>query len=186
MDAIGFVGAIGALGALAVRFGQISRRDFRAREHGFAIHGVTRCDLIREQPAATAIPAASDEPLRGRTASQEAYPTLAFIERALGHAMPVLTTAADASALEIRARELVVERWSDSVWTTGVVPEAAFRCVLAELAPGILLAPNDAGPVFGGVELPVRVPAETAVASGMIARRERAALAEIAAPSAAT
>jgi hypothetical protein len=127
MEAIGFVVALAILGLLAARFGRDSRQGLRSKEHELAAYGVTWADL-GHGPAGT-----------------EAYPTLAFIEGALGQGTRVLTTAPDAPALEVRARALAAEYWSEAVWTTGVVPAAAFRRVLAELAPQVLAAGSEAG-----------------------------------------
>src|SRR5262245_121555 len=71
------------------------------------------------------------------TRTTHPYPTLAFIERALAAPAGVLSGAPDADRLERRARALAAEYWSDTVWLTGVVPEAAFRRVLGELAPAL-------------------------------------------------
>ena len=185
MEAIGFVVAIVALGALAMRFGRDSREGFRSKEHELAAYGVTWCDLTHEPSSPSAVPVVGDEPTGERRDGKEPYPTLAFIERALGDAGPVLTTAPNASALESRARALVSELWSDSVWTTGIVPEAAFRRVLAELAPDVLLAWVDAGPLPGVVELRGRIRPESAVADDTTDQPGRAASGEIAALSTA-
>lgn len=149
MEAIVFVLALVALGALALRFGQDSREGARCKEREFAAYGVTWTEVKPNGSAPAAEPARS-------------YPTLAFIERALG-AAGVLTADPSAALLETRARRLTTEYWSDRVWTTGVVPEASFRRVLAELAPALLDAP------VSTVELPAGVaeavgPAESAVA----------------------
>ena len=58
-----------------------------------------------------------------------AYPTLAFIDRALGDAGPRFADLAIAPVLERRARDLAEEYWSDTVWLTGAVSEAAFDSV---------------------------------------------------------
>jgi hypothetical protein len=185
MEAIGFVVAIVVLGALAMRFGQDSREGFRSREHELAACGVTWRDLTHEPALPSAVPAVGDEPPGECRAGQEPYPTLAFIERALGHAGRVLTTAPNAAALELRARALVADHWSDSVWTTGVVPEAAFRRVLAELAPDALLARVDAGLLPGAVELTGRIRAEPAVAEDTADETGCVRSGDIAAPRAA-
>src|SRR5215207_9937677 len=125
MELIGFVVALAVLGILAARFGQDSRDGLRSEESVLATWGVSSCDLDPEPPGAT-------------SALGEPYPTLAFIERAIGGAGSVLTGSPHAPALEARARELTRECWSDSVWTTGAVSEAAFRRVLSELAPDLL------------------------------------------------
>ena len=61
------------------------------------------------------------------------YPTLTLIDRARGDATPTFAQDADAWRLERRARELVEEFWSDTIWVTGTVSAAAFRLVCAEL-----------------------------------------------------
>ena len=128
---------------LAARFWQDCRRGLRSKEQGGDRRGVTRSDPARELTApaapsvALAAPVADGEPPRGRAVREQPYPTLAFIATALG-ASDALIASPEAPALEARARQLVAEYWSDSAWTTGVVPEAAFRRVLAELAPNLL------------------------------------------------
>jgi hypothetical protein len=141
VEAIAFVVALAALAALAHRFGQDSRACIRSKEQEFASYGMTWADLAQElgtpRPSATAAPVPREVPV----AAQQ-YPTLALIERALGGSSRALAAASDADRLEARARELVAEYWSDAAWTIGLVPEAAFRRVLAELAPALLDAPG--------------------------------------------
>jgi hypothetical protein len=184
MEAIGFVMAIVAPGVLALRFGQDSRDGFRSKEHELAADGATWRDLTRDRSttaAPFAVPAAGDEPPGERPVGTERYPTLVFIERALGPAARALTTAPDARALEVRARELVAEHWSDSVWTTGIVSEAAFRRVLAELAPNVVDANVDVSSLPDIIALVDRARLETAVAEqrrrrGSGERRGRSAI----------
>ena len=133
MEAIAFVLGFVVLGALAVRFGQDSREGIHSKEHEFAAHGVTWTDLATDRPAPKPA-AASPNP-------KPVCPTLDFIERALATAAGTLTASPDAARLEARAQELAADYWSDAVWTTGVIPAAAFRRVLAELAPGLAGAP---------------------------------------------
>jgi hypothetical protein len=140
MDAIGFFVALAALGLLAVHFWQDSRAGSRSKEHESAADGMTWDDL-RHVPAEAAI---RDVPTEERRADTELYPTLAFIERALGQGARILTASHGAAALEDRARALAATYWSDAVWTTGVVPAAAFRRILAELAPEVLVTGPDA------------------------------------------
>jgi hypothetical protein len=180
MEAIGFVVAIVALGVLAMRFGRDSREGFRSKEQELAASGVTWCELTHEPSVPSAVLAVGDEPPGKRRAGKEPYPTLAFIERALGHTGPVLTTAPNASSLEPRALALVSDYWSDSVWRTGVVPEAAYRRVLAELAPDVLLVWVNAGPLPDVVEPRGRIRAEPAVADDTTAQTGHAAFGEIA------
>lgn len=72
------------------------------------------------------------------------YPTLAFIERGLESGSGPLTTAANAAALESRARELVAAYWSDTAWTTGAVPWQAFDRVVTELTLFATVSPTQA------------------------------------------
>lgn len=111
---------------VALRFGRDSREGFRSSEHELAGYGVTWDDLGPSDFVPVVRPP---------------YPTLAFIERALGGSPGPLTFAANAAALEVRARELVAEYWSDTVWTTGIVPQRALERVVAELAPFFATAP---------------------------------------------
>ena len=125
MEAVAFVLGVVVLGVLALRFGQDSREGLRSKEHELASHGVSWADLAADREA----------PVCPRPTP---YPTLAFIERGLGVADGALTLAPDPERMEVQARSLTREYWSDAVWTTGVVPEAAFRRVLAVLAPALL------------------------------------------------
>jgi hypothetical protein len=60
------------------------------------------------------------------------YPTLSLIDRAAG--MPPTHFADDPAAprLELRARELLSEYWSDMAWLTGMVSEVAL-CIVREI-----------------------------------------------------
>ncbi len=68
------------------------------------------------------------------------YPTLSFIERSQNVSTASLTACVNAAALEGLARDLVVRYWSDTAWTTGVVPRAAFDRVVTELTANAVLA----------------------------------------------
>ena len=57
------------------------------------------------------------------------YPMLAFIERGVDDGAAAFTTSPHAARLEQRARDLVEAFWSDTVWLTGLVSEAAFHRV---------------------------------------------------------
>jgi len=61
------------------------------------------------------------------------FPTLAFIDRACGELWASFADDPHAEQLEQLARRLVDQYWSDSIWLTGTVPAAAFRCVCEEL-----------------------------------------------------
>jgi len=123
------VAALAVFAVLALRFGRDSRERYSSPEHALAGYGVTWDD--RE----------SDRGDRGSVAGHP-YPTLALIEQALGGNPGALTSDPNAAALEVRARELLAEYWSDSAWTTGIVPQQAFDRVISELAP--FLAPKSA------------------------------------------
>jgi len=126
MEAIAFVLGFVVVGALALRFGPNRRAGAWCQDQAVAAHGLTWAGSKPDRDAPAPTP-----PLG------QPYPTLTFIERTLGTAAGTLTTAADAGRLEARARELTTEYWSDAVWTTGMVPDAAFRRVLTELAPAL-------------------------------------------------
>lgn len=61
------------------------------------------------------------------------YPTLELIDRALSSYRRGFADSPDAARLELRARQLVDEYWSETVWLTGRIPEAAFRAVCSTL-----------------------------------------------------
>jgi hypothetical protein len=128
MEAIVIVGGFVALALLALRFGRDSRPGVRSPEQILATHGVRWSDLTLDQPT-------SPRPTAARS-----YPTLAFVEQAMS-APGALTARPDAAGLEIRARALTGAYWSDLVWVTGVVPEAALRVVLSRLDPSLVDAP---------------------------------------------
>ncbi len=54
------------------------------------------------------------------------FPTLAFIERAGNDDTEAFTASPHAAHLERRARELAESFWSETVWFTGLVSEAAY------------------------------------------------------------
>jgi hypothetical protein len=103
---------------------------------------------------------------------------LAFIQRALAAPAGVLSGSPDADRLELRARELAAEYWSDLVWTTGVVPEPAFRRVLGELVPALAEVPAHL------VERPVR-PVEPAMPDRTVAAADRESATYAPSPSSA-
>jgi len=160
MDIVVSLAALLTIGVLALRFGRDGR--VRSQEHERAALGVTGTDL---------------EPGRGAPATGHAnssvradYPTLAFLESALGQPHGALTGAADADRLEAQVRALTAEYWGDAVWTTGAVSVAAFDRVLAELAPCLLAGGGPSHPIdlstavaVAGVAPPVQdVPADAA------------------------
>lgn len=61
------------------------------------------------------------------------YPTLEMIDRALSTYHRGFANSPDAARLEHRARQLVDEYWSETVWLTGRIPEAAVRAVCSTL-----------------------------------------------------
>jgi hypothetical protein len=149
MELIGFVVALAVLGILAARFRRDSRDGILSRESVLGSRSESWRDL-------------APEPLGATSATKELYPTLAFIERAIGGVGPVLTASPHAPELETRARELTRECWSDSVWTTGTVSAAAFRRVLGKLAPDLLRVWAAAAPVPDIDGSPSEIPAEPA------------------------
>jgi hypothetical protein len=102
------------------------------------VDGLATDDGIRPDPSPARIGASP--------VHREPFPTLAFIERAIGGAGSALTRSPLAPALESRARDLACEYWGDTVWTTGMVAATAFRRVLGELAPDVLRDWDDAEP----------------------------------------
>ncbi len=61
------------------------------------------------------------------------YPTLALIDHALGNPLHPFGESPDAPVLEHEARILAADYWSDTVWVTGIVAEAALHRVRDEL-----------------------------------------------------
>jgi hypothetical protein len=61
------------------------------------------------------------------------YPTLCLLDCARGADHRRFTDDPDALALERRARQLVADYWSDSVWLTGLVSEVSFTTVCEAL-----------------------------------------------------
>jgi hypothetical protein len=122
------VAALALFAIAAVRFGRDSRPTLFSPEHQQAGHGPTWNDLE---------PAPSDRiPVARRS-----YPTLALIEPALGGTPGAFTSAPNAAALEVRARQLAAEYWSDTAWTTGIISAHTFERVITELAPYPVAAP---------------------------------------------
>lgn len=85
------------------------------------------------------------------------YPTLAFIDQALGAHGPGFSNDPDAAHLERRARQLSDEYWSETVWLTGLVPAAAMEAVRAALERDrltrnrtviLLVSPTESAPVM--------------------------------------
>lgn len=74
------------------------------------------------------------------------YPTLELIDRALADPARALAAAANAPALERRARALADAYWSERVWLTGLIPGPAFDRVAAELL-ALRVPPLAAGPL---------------------------------------
>jgi hypothetical protein len=88
-------------------------------------------------------------------------PTLTLIDRARGDGSPTFAQDPEARRLERRARQLVEEFWSDTVWVTGIVSSAAFRLVCTELDAARTL-PDRAKPTFGTPRLAVDPPSAVA------------------------
>ncbi len=61
------------------------------------------------------------------------YPTLALIDHALGNRSHPFSASLDAATLELDARVLAADYWSDTVWVTGIISETALRRVRNEL-----------------------------------------------------
>lgn len=61
------------------------------------------------------------------------FPTLALLDQALGNPLRPFSESVDAAALEVHARKLAADFWSDTVWVTGIVSAAALHRVQEEL-----------------------------------------------------
>lgn len=61
------------------------------------------------------------------------YPTLGLLDQALDNPLRPFSESPDAAALEVHARELAADFWSDTVWVTGIVSAAALHRVREEL-----------------------------------------------------
>jgi hypothetical protein len=129
--------AVSITGLCALVFRVVHARDTQtARRHHLAL--ATNLDLPRR------IDRAATSEMRQR------FPTLSFIEQAQPASSGALTSCANAAALEGLARDLVDRYWSDTVWTTGIVPQAEFDRVVAELTANaqVVTAPLAADPVL--------------------------------------
>jgi hypothetical protein len=151
MEAIVFVCGLIAFGALAVRYGHDSREGLRSSEHQMALDGLTWND-----------PATDDRSGKLIMAPRARFPILTLIQQTLGLADGALTSASDAEAREARAQSVAKDCWSDRVWITGVVPSAAFRRLLEEVAPEVAAAP------FETSEAPVDVEESAAADTGSV------------------
>lgn len=82
------------------------------------------------------------------------YPTLSLIDRATG--MPPARFADDPAAprLELRARALLADYWSDSAWLTGVVSEVAL-CIVREILAHERIALGDEDPAAQLTDVPI-------------------------------
>ena len=121
--------AIAALVVLAFasyRFGADSRPGFRSTEHNLAISGMS----WDTTPAAPRQDAATDIRI---VMLPTTYSTLAAIDAARGNAGLPFAADADAPYLELRARALADEYWSETVWLTGRVSAARFAAVVDAL-----------------------------------------------------
>jgi hypothetical protein len=116
--------ALVILAVLALRFGADSRPALESHEHTLARFGVT-WDGVR-------LPAEPTVRILTVPASGEPYPTLRAIDAARDDVSP-LAADPNAAELELRARELTTEYWSEHVWMTGLVPHRAFERVAAAL-----------------------------------------------------
>jgi hypothetical protein len=133
MESIGFAVARIPFAFLAARFGRDRPGNIRSDDCVLADHDLARSDRVPGPPGESPAPTGP-------------FPTLAFIERAIGGAGPALTASPHAPALESRARDLASEYWGDTVWTTGTVSATAFHRVLGELAPDVLRDWDDSEP----------------------------------------
>lgn len=105
------------------------------------------------------------------------YPTLSLIDRVAG--MPPTRFADDPAAarLELRARELLADYWSDTAWLTGLVSEVAL-CIVREILASERVALIDAplaseslnsvqAPEHGGVVVAHKAHANLEIGAGL-------------------
>lgn len=63
----------------------------------------------------------------------ERHPILSRIDRVRGQAHPHFAAAQNADELELIARSLTDEYWSEHAWLTGSIPQPAFETVCKQL-----------------------------------------------------
>lgn len=129
MELILAVAALAVLGVLALRFGVDSRPGFESSERTLAGRGVAR-DTTPRDTTRHSEPTILISPVPAAT---EPYPTLRVIDAARGEGIPPLAEDPNAAQLELRARELTDEYWSETAWLTGHVPHMSFEKVAAAL-----------------------------------------------------
>lgn len=139
MEALVAFGSLILFAYLGFRFGYDSRDGVVSSEHGLARLGMRWEKAARPAPGAGTGPAETRSApivtLRPQVATHDRciFPTLAVIDEARGAGVAPFGSDPHAARLERRARELVAEYWSDSVWFTGLVPGTSFATVCAAL-----------------------------------------------------
>ena len=143
MEAIVSVIVVASLGLLAVRFGADSRDGLASTGRQLAAQRVTWAervaDLHSARDASVALAVGDSGPTEPATMNKtrpgeeprmpHRYPTLTFIERGSRNGSGSFASSAHAAHLEQRARLLVDELWSETVWATGLVSDSAFHRV---------------------------------------------------------
>jgi hypothetical protein len=123
--------------ASAVSLHPADRRNFRRRRTWSPSQGTSEAPSTPAASATVSGPIIKQlvwAPVTEDTATNHPqYPTLAAIDRVRGTAQQPFATAPNADALEMRARELVDEYWSEMVWLTGLIDEARFDALCAAL-----------------------------------------------------
>jgi hypothetical protein len=155
MDAILFFAGIlivpSIVALLAIHFGPDSRPGFHSDEHRLALRGMRwEARHLEEEPAA---PEPSVHLVIG---GDDAYPTLAVIDRSRGAAVLAFTTDPHAAALEIRARQLTNDYWPETTWLTGLIAPSMLTAVVSRLED-YRQTLRDEVRLFVATEVPARV-----------------------------
>jgi hypothetical protein len=129
MELVLAVAALAALGLLALRFGVDSRPGYETPESQLASSGV-----VWDKASTSASAAVEPMILISRVPeASDSFPTLRVIDVARAGGIPPLAADPNATTLEIRARQLTDEFWSEHAWLTGRVPHGRFERVVASL-----------------------------------------------------
>lgn len=131
--------ALVAFAVLAMRYGADSRPAIQSHEQQLASSGLTWDPSSRStEPSANASPSAlvaAEGAAIGQMVGMHpettpaAYATLNAIDLARDSGQPAFATDPDAAWLEMRARQLTDQHWSECAWLTGRIDRARLETV---------------------------------------------------------